>query len=110
MPRFVTASKTHQDRVHFLGVDTRDDPQAAARFIQQYSIPFPSLGDPKGDILIANKGIGLPMTLFYRDDGELAFKEQGEVDAEKLEDRIAELLRVARTPDAGSGATAVPRE
>ncbi|HVE91641.1 MAG TPA: redoxin domain-containing protein [Actinomycetota bacterium] len=102
MPRFVAASKAYDGRVEFLGVDSRDDPDAAARFIEEYSVPFASFGDARGDILVERKGSGLPMTLFFRDDGRLAFKDHGEVDEDKLESRITELLRVRRSDVAPS--------
>lgn len=93
MPRLVEAARRYDGRVHFLGVDVQDDPEAAARFVATYRVPFLSLTDPRRDIVLDQKILGLPVTQFYRADGELAFVHSGEISSDELEEKIETILR-----------------
>ena len=94
MPLLVEAAGRYEGRVAFLGVNPRDDPEAAADFIERYGIPFPSVGDPDGSIMRDQRILGMPVTRFYRSDGIMAFAQNGEIDSEQLTYRIEELLRI----------------
>lgn len=103
MPRLVAAARTYRGRVHFLGVDVQDDPTAAARFADAYRMPFPSMTDPQRAIVRDQKILGLPVTQFYRADGELAFVHSGEIQSDELEEKIEELIRIGQpTRESGS--------
>jgi cytochrome c biogenesis protein CcmG, thiol:disulfide interchange protein DsbE len=93
MPRLVTAYEKYKGRVAFLGIDVQDDPDAAPAFARRYRIPFRSLADRAGDIRRKEKILGLPVTQFYDDDGDLAFVHNGEIRSDELEEKIEELLR-----------------
>ncbi len=95
MPVIVAAAHRYRGRVNFLGVDGQDDPAAAKRFLNRHKMPFPSLGDPRGEIIRAEKLGGLPETKFYRKGGELALVHRGQIDADELEEKIRELIRTS---------------
>jgi len=92
MPRLVAAYEKYKGRVAFLGIDVQDDPDAAPDFARRYRIPFRSLADRAGDIRRKEKILGLPVTQFYDDDGDLAFVHNGEIRSDELEEKIEELL------------------
>jgi len=56
-------------------------------------LPFRSYAMSKADVQRAQNILGLPVTQFYRMDGELAFVHQGEISHDDLEEKIDELLR-----------------
>lgn len=97
MPRIVDAALRYEDRVAFLGVDVEDDAAGAVRFARRYGIPFPSLGDPNGAIRRDQRIPGLPVTQFWDAAGNLAFVHNGEIEEQRLRERIDEVLRVGRT-------------
>lgn len=104
MPRLVEAADAYEGRVNFLGVDVEDGEEAALAFVREVGIPFPSVADPRGEIRRAEEIVGLPTTQFFRSDGELAFVHSGEIEADELEERLAELVRIGApplTPDPG---------
>lgn len=72
-------SARYGKRVAFLGVDSQDDDEAAATFLRDNPVPYPSYTDP--DEEIANSlgtPRGLPNTAFYSREGELCFLKQGQ--------------------------------
>lgn len=99
MPRLTGASERYAGRVAFLGVNVEDDLSAARRFARRYGIPFRSYALSKADVQREQNILGLPVTQFYRADGELGFVHQGEISAQDLEDKVEELLRVGRPAD-----------
>lgn len=82
-------------RVAFLGLNTLDDNEARARrFLAKFPVPYPSYRDPdgKGARSLGPQG-GLPLTLFFRPDGELELAHQGAYDS--LADLRRDVLRYA---------------
>ncbi len=96
MPRLVKAAKTYAGDVRFLGLNTQDDDASALEFIDEFDIPFPSGTDPTGKVARHLEALGLPVTFFYRPDGELAFLHNGEIGAKDLTEKIEELIRTSR--------------
>lgn len=65
-------------RVAFLGVDTSQDNEDAARaFLEQEPVPYPSYSDPDEEIKDSLDARGLPDTVYYDRSGELCFLKQG---------------------------------
>lgn len=65
-------------RVAFLGIDSQDDDDAAATFLRDNPVPYPSYTDPDEEIADAlGASRGLPDTAFYNREGELCFLKQG---------------------------------
>lgn len=96
MPRMVAAAHRYQGQVRFLGVDVEDVQSAAEAFVRKYRIPFPSVADPLGEIRRSERIVGLPVTQFYRADGELAFQHAGEIKDDELERKLREVVRIGR--------------
>ena len=80
-PHFQEAAARYGKRVAFLGVDTQDDDDAAATFLREEPVPYPSYTDPDEEIVESiGATLGLPDTAFYDRDGELAYLKQGPYD------------------------------
>jgi cytochrome c biogenesis protein CcmG/thiol:disulfide interchange protein DsbE len=66
-------------RVAFLGIDSQDSEDAAATFLREEPVPYPSYSDPDKDIAEAiGATVGLPSTAFYDEQGELVYLKQGQ--------------------------------
>lgn len=71
-------SARYGKEVAFLGVDSEDSEDAAATFLREEPVPYPSYSDPDKDIaesLGATRGF--PDTAFYDRSGELVYLKQG---------------------------------
>jgi thiol-disulfide isomerase/thioredoxin len=91
-PAFAAAARTYGQRVQFLGVDVRDERDAAVDFIRTYGLPYPSLFDPSGDIRARLGFVGQPETLFYDDSGNVSSVYAGPIPADELHSRILAIL------------------
>lgn len=78
MPRLAQASRTTPG-VQFLGINTSDDPDAAAAFLDDARVPYPQLVDLKGVVLDFTRVPGLPVTLALDSEGRVVDKIIGEV-------------------------------
>ncbi len=77
-PHFQQAAAQLGKKVAFLGVDSDDDADAAATFLADHSVPYPSYSDPDkkiGNSLGATHGI--PATTFFDRMGEQTFVKFG---------------------------------
>lgn len=71
-------SARYGKRVAFLGVDSQDDADAAATFLRDNPVPYPSYSDPDEEIATALGATrGLPDTAFYDREGDLVHLKQG---------------------------------
>lgn len=71
-------SARYGKRVAFLGANSEDDADAAATFLEEEPVPYPSYTDSDKEILdsLGGRG-GLPDTAFYDRAGELVYLKQG---------------------------------
>ncbi len=79
MPWFSRAAVRFGRRVAFVGVNAGDlDRDKARAFLDEHYVPFPSYVDPHDEIA-SDIGVraGLPTTVFYGRDGEVAYVHQG---------------------------------
>jgi len=94
--------------VSFLGVDSRDLSKAsAAAFERRYGLPYPSLYDPRGTLLLRfPRGSlapqAIPATLVLDRQGRIAAHYLGALDEQRLRAMIAPVL--AEQPPAAGGA------
>lgn len=83
-------SARYGKRVAFLGLNAEDSDDAAATFLREAPLPYPSYTDPDKEILDSLGGFGgLPDTAFYDEAGELVNLKQGPYrDESELEEDV----------------------
>lgn len=88
-PFFAKLADTYQGRVAFLGVNSQDSREDAAKFLKEEPVPYPHFADQ--DISIARLfggGRAWPTTAFYSASGKLiythqgGYRDEGQLDAE----------------------------
>jgi thiol-disulfide isomerase/thioredoxin len=71
-------SARYGKRVAFLGVNSQDSDDAAATFLEEAPVPYPSYTDPDKKIADSlDATLGLPDTAFYDGTGKLVYLKQG---------------------------------
>lgn len=71
-------SARYGKRVAFLGVNSEDSNDAAATFLREEPLSYPSYTDPHKEILESLGGLGgFPDTAFYDKSGKLLYLKQG---------------------------------
>lgn len=78
-PLFQRAARDLGKRVAFLGLNVSDSREAAAKYLTEAPVPYPSLVDGDFKILgaAASGAQGLPVTIFYDERGDRTFIHQG---------------------------------
>lgn len=77
-PLLQNAAARFGKRVAFLGVDSQDSEEAAAAFLRDNPVPYPSYSDPDEEIAAALGATrGYPDTAFYDRGGDLVYLKQG---------------------------------
>jgi cytochrome c biogenesis protein CcmG, thiol:disulfide interchange protein DsbE len=80
-PHFQQAAADYGKRVAFLAVDSQDSDEAAATFLEEAPVPYPSYTDPDEEITDSlGASLGLPDTAFYDRRGKLVYLKQGPYD------------------------------
>lgn len=90
------ANETRTRGVQFLGVDIRDDRAGAQAFVRNYAVPYPSLFDPDGKIVLAFRGLppnAVPTTIVVDRRGRIAARALGRITADALTGILAGLLQ-----------------
>ena len=83
------AEELAADDVAFLGINSRDLNQAAARaFVRRFDVPYPSIYDQGGRTLLAFRGTltanSIPSTVIIDEQGRVAARVLGEVSKSTL--------------------------
>ena len=90
------ATATWPRGVRFLGIDTRDNRAAARAFVRRYQIPYPSLFDESGSLLLALADTvparAIPSTVVVDQKGRVAARVIGRVRASTLRGLIDDVL------------------
>jgi len=77
-PFFQSLAKRRGAEIAFLGVDANDAEDAAATFLEQLPLPYPSYLDPDQEIAaVIGAPANFPATAFYDASGELVHTRQG---------------------------------
>ncbi|MQA24361.1 MAG: redoxin domain-containing protein [Micromonosporaceae bacterium] len=84
MPGMQEVYQEHGDEVRFLGVSTRDDPRAAAAFVEELGVTYPQVIDQDGQLLRPLAAPGLPVTLVLDAQGRVSTKHLGEMQPAQL--------------------------
>lgn len=95
-PLFREAASNYAGRVRFLGLNTQDALDDAKAFVREFDLPYANGFDPDGKVMEHLKVLGLPTTLFYLQDGQLAFAHAGEIQRDALEDKLNDLVAASR--------------
>lgn len=90
------ARETKSAGVQFIGIDTRDTPAAARAFVRRYHIPYPSINDQDGTVLLRFANIipvsAVPSTLVIDPNGKIAARVIGRVTYRTLHGLINDTL------------------
>jgi cytochrome c biogenesis protein CcmG, thiol:disulfide interchange protein DsbE len=70
-------SARYGKKVAFLGVNSEDSDDAAATFLREEPVPYPSYTDPDKEIFDEVGDFGFPNTAFYDSSGELVYVKAG---------------------------------
>jgi cytochrome c biogenesis protein CcmG, thiol:disulfide interchange protein DsbE len=91
-PMLVAAHEDLGDEVAFLGVDYRDQPDAALEWLEEYGVPYANVADPNGQ-LATRLGVttGLPTTVIVDARGRLRFRVLGELERATLDELLGRL-------------------
>jgi len=82
-PHLQQAAADYGKRVAFLGIDSEDSDDAAATFLAEAPVPYPSYTDPDKDVADSiGASLGFPDTAFYDRRGKLVYLKQGPYDDE----------------------------
>ena len=93
-PLLVTLKE--QTGVRIFGVNYKDQPAAARRFLGRYGNPFAAVGvDGNGRAAIEWGVYGMPETFVVNGKGEIVYKHVGPISPEALETRIIPAIRAA---------------
>jgi len=95
MPEFERVHRRLGDRVAFLGVNQRDQAQAAERLARSTGVTYPLAADTAGRSFDAFGGLGMPTTVLIGADGTVADIFAGQLDEKLLSERIRRVLGVA---------------
>jgi cytochrome c biogenesis protein CcmG, thiol:disulfide interchange protein DsbE len=77
MPVMQRVSLDLGKQVAFVGVDLKDNKEAATTFLKKTPVTYPSYDDPSGQVYNAEKLVGVPSTLFFDKRGKQTFVHQG---------------------------------
>ena len=111
-PELVKAANATRDQgVAFVGLNTRDNPAAARAFAKTFKMPYPSIIDRDGQVLLKFNGIlplsAVPSTVIVDRAGDIAARVIGRIDYNTLRGLINDLRTETRRPTASP--TAGPR-
>jgi cytochrome c biogenesis protein CcmG/thiol:disulfide interchange protein DsbE len=76
-PFFQSQAAERGTEVAFIGVDSDDSPEAAATFLEELPLPYPSFSDPDQEIARLFDAREFPSTAFYDAGGELVYVRRG---------------------------------
>lgn len=100
------ANETERSGVRFVGIDTRDNAPAARAFERSFKIPYPSVIDTDGRVLLAFNELlpvnAVPSTLVVDRDGRVAARVIGRVDYATVRGLVDDVL--AEGPPSEGGA------
>jgi thiol-disulfide isomerase/thioredoxin len=93
-PVFASKAGELRGKVAFLGIDSADNEDSAAKFLARYPVPYPSFKDPKRKIAEAlHADRYFPTTLFYDRTGKIVKVYPGPYKEKQL---AADIERYAR--------------
>jgi cytochrome c biogenesis protein CcmG/thiol:disulfide interchange protein DsbE len=90
-------------RLTLVGINYKDAPANARRFLGRYGNPFAAVGvDGNGRAAIEWGVYGMPETFVVNGKGEIVFKHVGPISPQSLTAKLIPAIEAARKPAAGS--------
>lgn len=92
-PVLERAWRLYRDRgLVLIGVDIQDTPEAARRFVREFSLSFPNVRDVSGKVSVDYGVYGVPETFFVDRQGRIRAKHVGAVSDEVFRQHAERLL------------------
>lgn len=95
------ARDTDDGQVRFVGIDTRDNDAAARAFVRTFKVPYPSIVDTDGQVLLAfNKLLptsAVPSTLVVDRDARIAARVIGRISYPTLRGLVQDAVAEPKT-------------
>lgn len=92
-PSLSAVARAYRGRgVRLVGVNTRDSRAAAKAYVEEFSIPYPSLFDPAAQAAGTLQAFALPTTIILDRDGVTAYRLTGKTTVAILSARLDRLL------------------
>ncbi len=83
--------------VRIYGVNLRDDPEQAARWLADLGDPYTQVGaDPDGSIARMLRVVGIPATFIVDGEGRVRYRHDGPITRRALSARIAPVVQALR--------------
>ncbi len=99
----LVALKARKD-LHLVGINYKDEPDAARRFLGRYGNPFDALGaDRNGRVAIDWGVYGVPETYIVNGRGEIIYKFVGPLSEEQIRNQLLPIIAKAKAADRASG-------
>ncbi len=93
---------SRQPGIRLYGIDYKDDPVAARRFLGRYGNPYARVGaDRSGRVAIDLGVYGVPETYVIAGDGKIAYRHVGPLTEQVLKNKILPLLSPAANKPPG---------
>jgi cytochrome c biogenesis protein CcmG, thiol:disulfide interchange protein DsbE len=91
-PLLMTLAK--EPGVHLYGINYKDDPAAARRFLGRYGNPFERVGTDRSGRVAIDWGVyGVPETYVITGDGKIALRHVGPLTEDIIRDKLLPLLQ-----------------
>jgi peroxiredoxin len=84
MKDFETVHREYGDRVTFIGVSTQESAADAQELVSKTGVTYQIARDPDGQLALAYKAIGMPLTVLLQPDGSIAARHTGALTADAL--------------------------
>jgi len=98
-PALERSWRAYRDReVSVVGVAIQDQPDAARKFIADFSLSFPNAPDPDGKVSVDYGVYGVPETFFLDRQGRIRVKHVGAVTDDVFRATVDRLLAEAGSP------------
>jgi cytochrome c biogenesis protein CcmG, thiol:disulfide interchange protein DsbE len=99
-PLLLALSK--QPAVRLFGIDYKDDPASARRFLGRHGNPYSRVGaDASGRVAIDFGVYGVPETYVVAGDGTIAYRHVGPLTEQAIKDKILPLLKTDESKPQG---------
>jgi cytochrome c biogenesis protein CcmG/thiol:disulfide interchange protein DsbE len=92
LPAIESVHRTLGDKVTFVGVDTKDIADDGAAMVDAANLTYDIVSDPKGNVITAVAGVGMPTTLLVDPDGKIVASHTGALTASELTSLIHDKL------------------